>query len=170
MRLGKDIDHEASDGHLVKFPVPSADPRDPLNYPVWQKATALLIVSIYAFVANFTSSIVAPAIQVWPYTFPQDPRSISELTRLIAVCQTTPSKELLQFFQLANFLITLGTRAIPRGRQYLVGSIVELGRKASHTTRRHPYDDTLLCVVWPYKFIRVTCCGTASTRGRGRCS
>ena len=82
-----DIDHEASDGHVVKFPVPSADPRDPLNYPVWQKATALLIVSTYAFVANFTSSLVAPAIQVWPYTFPHDPRSISELTRLIAVRQ-----------------------------------------------------------------------------------
>ena len=52
----------------------------------------------------------------------------------------------------------------------MVGSIVELGRKTSYTTHRHPYDDTLLDVVWPYKFIRLTCRGAAPTRGGGRCS
>lgn len=74
-----------ANNELVKFPRPSADPRDPLNLPGWHKAAALLVVSLYAFVGNFASSIVAPALQIWPFNFPQDPRSISELSRLIAV-------------------------------------------------------------------------------------
>lgn len=45
----------------------------------------LLVVSVYAFVSNFISSSIAPALPLWAYTFPQDPRTYSELSRLVAV-------------------------------------------------------------------------------------
>ncbi|KAM5345101.1 hypothetical protein ACJ41O_010963 [Fusarium nematophilum] len=61
------------------------DPRDPLNYPTWKRTAALLVAAVYGFVANYTSAIIAPALQLWPYAFPTDPRSYSELTTLVAV-------------------------------------------------------------------------------------
>ncbi|KAL2204231.1 MFS general substrate transporter [Sarocladium strictum] len=69
----------------VYFPPPSADPRDPLNLPQWHKTAALIVVSLYAFVGNFTSSIIAPALQIWPMEFPQEQKTVPQLTYLIAV-------------------------------------------------------------------------------------
>lgn len=71
--------------HIVKFPRPSSSARDPLNFPFWQKAAALLAVSVYAFVANFTSSVIAPVLQLWFMTFPTQPKTFSELSYIIAV-------------------------------------------------------------------------------------
>jgi MFS family permease len=78
-------DRRDDDSRLVKFPTPSDDPRDPLNLPAWHKAAALLAASTYAFVANYTSSVIAPALQLWPATFPQEPKPFSELAHIIAV-------------------------------------------------------------------------------------
>ncbi|KAH7263024.1 major facilitator superfamily domain-containing protein [Fusarium tricinctum] len=61
------------------------DPWDPLNFPTWHKVAALLVASLYAFTANYTSGVIAPAFQLWPMIFPQDPRSFSELSVLIAI-------------------------------------------------------------------------------------
>ncbi|KAL2135112.1 hypothetical protein VTI74DRAFT_9705 [Chaetomium olivicolor] len=72
-------------GRLVRFPKPLDSPRDPLNFPVWRKTAALLVASIYAFVANYTSSLIAPALQLWPAAFPQEPKPFSELAYVIAV-------------------------------------------------------------------------------------
>ncbi|KAB5550753.1 major facilitator superfamily domain-containing protein, partial [Coniochaeta sp. 2T2.1] len=69
----------------LKWPRPSADPADPLNWSVWRKTAILILSSIYAFVANYSSSNIAPALQLWNYTFPTDPRPYPELVRLIAV-------------------------------------------------------------------------------------
>ncbi|KAI0121716.1 major facilitator superfamily transporter [Xylariales sp. AK1849] len=76
---------EGSSGITVRSPTPSADPADPLNWPMWRKHALLLVVSLYSFIANFTSSSIAPALQLWPMVFPQDPRPFTELTRLIAL-------------------------------------------------------------------------------------
>jgi hypothetical protein len=40
------------DGKPRKFPVPSGDPTDPLNFPVWKQGLILAIICIYA-VAGF---------------------------------------------------------------------------------------------------------------------
>ncbi|KAF7516619.1 hypothetical protein G7054_g14075 [Neopestalotiopsis clavispora] len=72
-------------GNLHRFPVPSADPADPLNWPNWRKHALLVVAAIYSFVANFASSSVAPALQLWPMFFPMDQRTFAELTRLVAV-------------------------------------------------------------------------------------
>ncbi|KFA72626.1 hypothetical protein S40288_09901 [Stachybotrys chartarum IBT 40288] len=69
---------------IVKVPLPSNSPRDPLNYETWRKITALVVVSIYAFVANFTSSVIAPALQLWPLAFPRDPQPYHVLSYPIA--------------------------------------------------------------------------------------
>lgn len=70
---------------FIKFPQPTSDPRDPLNLSWGRKAGALLVAAIFAFVANFTSSVIAPALQIWPMAFPNDHRPFSELSYLIAV-------------------------------------------------------------------------------------
>ncbi|RKL07616.1 hypothetical protein BFJ71_g2216 [Fusarium oxysporum] len=61
------------------------DPQDPLNFPRWHKIAALSVASLYAFTANYTSGIIAPAFQLWPMIFPKDPRSLSQLSILIAI-------------------------------------------------------------------------------------
>lgn len=82
------IFHEEETGHtsgFIKFPRPSADARDPLNFSRSRKAGALIVASVFAFVANFTSSVIAPALQLWPMAFPNDPRTYAERSYLIAV-------------------------------------------------------------------------------------
>ncbi|EKJ74968.1 hypothetical protein FPSE_04860 [Fusarium pseudograminearum CS3096] len=69
-------------GHISS---PTDDPRDPLNFPTWNKIAALLVASLYAFVANYTAGVIAPAFQLWPMIFPKDPRSLSELSKLMAI-------------------------------------------------------------------------------------
>ncbi len=82
------IFHEAEGNEVsasVKFPPPTADPRDPLNYSASRKAGTLVVAAVYGFVANFTSAVIAPALQLWPMVFPDDPRSYAERNYLIAV-------------------------------------------------------------------------------------
>lgn len=89
-----EIFHEPESGQasrLIKFPHPTTDIRDPLNFSRSRKTGALVVASVFAFVANFTSSVIAPALQLWPRTFPEDPRPFSELAYLIAVSTVLPS-------------------------------------------------------------------------------
>ncbi|KAH6670879.1 major facilitator superfamily domain-containing protein [Plectosphaerella plurivora] len=82
------IFHEQETGHVpgfIKFPRPSTEARDPLNFSRGRKIGALLVASVFAFVANFNSSVIAPALQIWPMAFPNDQRSYAERTYLIAV-------------------------------------------------------------------------------------
>ncbi|EGY16859.1 putative MFS-type transporter like protein [Verticillium longisporum] len=80
-----DTEGATPNASIVLFPKPSADPRDPLNLPTWRRIAALLTASIYAFVANYLSSLMAPSLQMWPAQFPNDPQPQFRLTRLIAV-------------------------------------------------------------------------------------
>ncbi|KAF4962174.1 hypothetical protein FSARC_9748 [Fusarium sarcochroum] len=81
------IHHEQEDAntHSVISSYATDDPRDPLNFATWRKIAALIVAAIYAFTANYTSGVIAPAFQLWPMIFPQDPRTLSELSNLIAI-------------------------------------------------------------------------------------
>ncbi|KAI3557096.1 major facilitator superfamily transporter [Colletotrichum abscissum] len=74
-----------SSNSLRRFPQPSEDPADPLNWAQWRKFALLLTVSLYSFAGNFTSSGIAPALQLWFKAFPTDVRPFSDLTYFIAV-------------------------------------------------------------------------------------
>ncbi|KAK7413501.1 hypothetical protein QQX98_007649 [Neonectria punicea] len=77
-----------SEGGRVKFPRPSADPADPLNWSAKRKIPILLVASLYAFASNFISSVIAPAFQLWPSVYPNDPKPVSSLTYLVAAVYT----------------------------------------------------------------------------------
>ncbi|SPO01430.1 related to HOL1 protein [Cephalotrichum gorgonifer] len=76
---------DAEPAQIRRFPVPSADPADPLNWAPWRKFAALLVGSVYAFTANFISSNIAPALTLWFQTFPQERKTYPELVYFIAV-------------------------------------------------------------------------------------
>lgn len=69
----------------IRYPRPSRDAADPLNWPNWRKHALLLVLSLYSFAANFSASSIAPALQMWPLFFPQDIRPFPVLSRLISV-------------------------------------------------------------------------------------
>ncbi|POS68680.1 major facilitator superfamily transporter [Diaporthe helianthi] len=80
-----DSTSSSSNDEIVRFPKPSADPADPLNWASWRKVTLLLTASSYAFIGNFASSGLAPALQAYNTNFPTDPQPFSQLTQLVAV-------------------------------------------------------------------------------------
>lgn len=75
---------------MVKFPKPSNSPRDPLNFSFKRKAGALIVASLYAFVANFASSNIAPVLQLWPSRYPTEPKTFDQLSYIIAVGYLSP--------------------------------------------------------------------------------
>lgn len=81
------IDQEVggNDDVTIRFPRPSADPADPLNWAPWRKHTVLLTVSLFALFSNFTSASLAPGLSLWPLYYPNDPRPFTVLARLMAV-------------------------------------------------------------------------------------
>ncbi|KAK0652357.1 major facilitator superfamily domain-containing protein [Cercophora newfieldiana] len=70
---------------LIRFPVPTSDPADPLNWAPWRKISCLTIICLYAFVCNFISASIAPALPIWNLSFPQDPRLFDDLMRFVAL-------------------------------------------------------------------------------------
>ncbi|GAB1738697.1 hypothetical protein NU219Hw_g3493t1 [Hortaea werneckii] len=74
--------------HVQLLPPPTRNARDPLNWPLWRKYCVLLTMALYAFVANFASSVVAPAIPIMMFQMApphSPPVSTSKLTKLVAV-------------------------------------------------------------------------------------
>ncbi|ETS85883.1 hypothetical protein PFICI_03908 [Pestalotiopsis fici W106-1] len=69
----------------IRFPRPSADPADPLNWAPWRKHTVLLVASLFALFSNFTSASLAPGLSLWAMNYPNDPRPFPILARLMAV-------------------------------------------------------------------------------------
>ncbi|KAK3326633.1 major facilitator superfamily domain-containing protein [Apodospora peruviana] len=69
---------------VAKFPTPTTDPADPLNWARWRKMACLLSVSLYAFVCNFASASLAPALPLWNLSFPGHKRPFDDLTQFIA--------------------------------------------------------------------------------------
>ncbi|KAI5204838.1 MFS general substrate transporter [Aureobasidium subglaciale] len=54
--------HEVEENHIHLNPEPSPDPADPLNFSNTRKITILLLMSVYAFVTNVSSSIISSAL------------------------------------------------------------------------------------------------------------
>ncbi|KAK0619731.1 major facilitator superfamily domain-containing protein [Immersiella caudata] len=70
---------------VAKYPVPTSDPADPLNWEPWRKMSCLGSVSLYAFVCNFISASITPALPIWNLSFPHDPRPFDDLIRFVAL-------------------------------------------------------------------------------------
>lgn len=70
---------------VVNFPLPTDDPADPLNWPQWRKAGCMVTVSFYAFVSNYISASLAPALPAWNKEFPHDRQPTEDLMQLVAV-------------------------------------------------------------------------------------
>jgi hypothetical protein len=80
---GSNTKHE---GELILVPQPSSDPADPLNWATWRKTTILVLMSLYAFIGNFTSASIASAFPLYatPLAF-NPPVSMGDLSHLVAV-------------------------------------------------------------------------------------
>ncbi|KAH8682670.1 major facilitator superfamily transporter [Xylariales sp. PMI_506] len=93
----------------IRFPKPSLDPADPLNWPIWRKHAVLLVGALYSFVANFAASNIAPGLQMWPLFFPTDIVPFTELSRLISVTVLMIGASNIWWVPLSN---TLGRRPV----------------------------------------------------------
>lgn len=79
--------------HIHLVPEPSADPADPLNWPLWRKLIILTLMGLYAILANTQSSFLATALPSMVTAFakfsPNGPSTglipFSDLSHLIAV-------------------------------------------------------------------------------------
>ncbi|PSN61544.1 MFS general substrate transporter [Corynespora cassiicola Philippines] len=86
------IDHretpsDFSAGVLRLVPRPSINPADPLNLPRWRKIAILFCMSLFAFLANFSSSSISSALPAYASSpvLGTPPQSLSELNKLVAV-------------------------------------------------------------------------------------
>ncbi|CCC11911.1 unnamed protein product [Sordaria macrospora k-hell] len=70
---------------LAKFPIPTSDPSDPLNWARWRKLSCLGTLCNYAFACSFVSASLSPALAIWNQSFPTDPRGMSDLSRFTAL-------------------------------------------------------------------------------------
>ncbi|KAK4164963.1 major facilitator superfamily domain-containing protein [Cladorrhinum sp. PSN259] len=69
---------------VANYPMPTLDPADPLNWAPWRKVACMASVSLYAFVSNFVSACIAPALPVWNLEFPDNPKEVEQLMQLVA--------------------------------------------------------------------------------------
>ncbi|KAL4810692.1 major facilitator superfamily domain-containing protein [Aspergillus unguis] len=101
--------HSSTD-ELILYPQPSSDPADPLNWASWRKATVLFLMSVFAFIGNFTSSSIASALPLYatPLAF-TPPVSMGRLSHLIAVNVLMMGASNIWWVPLAN---TFGRRPI----------------------------------------------------------
>ncbi|KAK3948422.1 hypothetical protein QBC32DRAFT_245825 [Pseudoneurospora amorphoporcata] len=70
---------------LARFPIPTPDPSDPLNWARWRKLSCLGTLCTYAFVCSFASASLSPALAIWNASFPSDPRGMADLSRFTAL-------------------------------------------------------------------------------------
>lgn len=86
-------DHTVQEKHIHLVPEPSADPADPLNWPLWRKQVVLVLMGLYAVVTNVQSAVLASALPSLVAAFatfhPDGPPTglvpFSHLAHLIAV-------------------------------------------------------------------------------------
>lgn len=50
-------------GTLALDPIPSADPAEPYNWPIWKKTTNLILVSFHAMMTTFTAAAIIPVFE-----------------------------------------------------------------------------------------------------------
>jgi hypothetical protein len=126
------------DATIVLIPWPTADPADPLNWSAWRKTACMATVAFYAFVANFISSSMAPALPLWNRAFPHDRRDPHELAQLIAVRNL-----LFLFIRLGSPLTLLLVQCPVCGTwERLLGS---LRQRLGAPARPRPFHGIALC-------------------------
>ncbi|KAK4191254.1 major facilitator superfamily domain-containing protein [Podospora australis] len=69
---------------ISKYPLPTVDPADPLNWAPWRKVACMFSVSLYAFSSNFVAACIAPALPAWNIAFPDKPRELLQLMQFVA--------------------------------------------------------------------------------------
>jgi cyanate permease len=95
------------DGELVLIPIPTADPRDPLNLPEWRKVLIVINVSIFAATATLIASSFGAILPVINKEYDNDPR-VNDLVTFPAL-----------FIGLGNLLFVPVAHAIGRRPVYL---------------------------------------------------
>ncbi|WPH02269.1 MFS general substrate transporter [Acrodontium crateriforme] len=110
--------HDIDQAHLQLVPKPSADPADPLNWPMWRKIVVLLLMSVYSFLGNFASSVMSSALPTLITAFadfhdghgaPTGILTFSTVTHLLSVSLIMQGLSNLWFVPLGN---TFGRRPI----------------------------------------------------------
>ncbi|KAL4989579.1 major facilitator superfamily domain-containing protein [Aspergillus falconensis] len=78
-------------GTLDLDPVPSMDPADPYNWPLWKKATNLALVAFHACMGTFTAAAIIPAYEEIAEAVHVSIQRVSYLTSLqIAILGAAP--------------------------------------------------------------------------------
>ncbi|RDW70558.1 putative MFS multidrug transporter [Aspergillus mulundensis] len=78
-------------GTLELDPVPSMDPADPYNWPLWKKATNLALVAFHACMGTFTAAAIIPAYEEIAEAVDVSIQRVSYLTSLqIAILGAAP--------------------------------------------------------------------------------
>ncbi|KAK3308512.1 major facilitator superfamily domain-containing protein [Chaetomium strumarium] len=66
------------------YPIPTTSPADPLTWSRWRKGACMASLAMYAFVANYISASMAPALPLWNCEFHRDRRPLHDLMQLVA--------------------------------------------------------------------------------------
>jgi MFS family permease len=70
-------------GMRQHIPMPSSDPRDPLNLPTWRKATAIAVLCLFGAMASAAELILAALLPLFAFEYGGlDPNILCELTSL----------------------------------------------------------------------------------------
>ncbi|CAK7203109.1 hypothetical protein SEUCBS139899_005838 [Sporothrix eucalyptigena] len=109
--------HTIEEKHIHLVPEPSADPGDPLNWPMWRKVVILTLMGLYAIITNFQSSDLTSALPDLVTAFATFDtsgnaagiESFSNLTHLIAVNSFMLGASAVWWVPLSN---TFGRRPI----------------------------------------------------------
>jgi hypothetical protein len=83
----EDVHNQVHLGAVQKWPVPSLDPADPLNWPAWRKYSVLVCMSLWAWLSNFQAAGISSALPLMVPAFirTEGPLPFPTLTRLISV-------------------------------------------------------------------------------------
>ncbi|KAK4239378.1 major facilitator superfamily domain-containing protein [Achaetomium macrosporum] len=76
--------HGRFEDRVNLYPIPTNEPADPLNWLRWRKVACMASLALYAFVANYISASMAPALPLWNREFRRDHRPVKDLMQLVA--------------------------------------------------------------------------------------
>lgn len=101
---------------IILNPQPHDNPNDPLNWPIWRRDVALLIVSIYALLSGGMTPILAPVMSTLEHEFNKPLHSLTYLVGVLMVSMGVGSA------LLAPIAVKYGKRLV-----YLIALLIFLG-------------------------------------------
>ncbi len=111
---GSDL-KKTADG-IVLFPQPRNDPNDPLNWPVWRRDIALLVIGFHSFISGGQTPILASGFSIMSQEFDVDLNTLSYLVGAFMLAMAVGSAFL------APTAVIYGKRII-----YLVSCVIFFG-------------------------------------------